>query len=86
MIVKKILFALVVCSAVFCFAADDVKLYMGAEDLPNALHVQRSLWHGNLGEENSCNLLCGQARRADHAPCGSRPEKTLYEETPLHVF
>ena len=34
---KNALLALVLCSATLCFAADDVKLYMGAEDLPNAL-------------------------------------------------
>ena len=34
---KNALLALVLCSAALCFAADDVKLYMGAEDLPNAL-------------------------------------------------
>ena len=38
MLLKKNLLALVLCVAAFSFAADDVKLYMGAEDLPNALN------------------------------------------------
>ena len=38
MFLKKNLLALVLCVAAFSFAADDVKLYMGAEDLPNALN------------------------------------------------
>ena len=37
-IFKKTLFAVVVLGAVLCFAADDVKLYMDAEALPNALN------------------------------------------------
>ncbi|MBR5412985.1 MAG: phosphatase PAP2 family protein [Fibrobacter sp.] len=34
---KKFLVAFVLCGVTLCFAVDDVKLYMSAEDLPNAL-------------------------------------------------
>ena len=68
-ILSRFLFTVAVCGAVLCCAADDVKLYMDAEALPNALNFLPSPPEPGSAAfaYDSSQYVWGKSMRADSA-------------------